>query len=298
MSNQSSQFVDQIDVALVTQLVASQFPQWGHLPVSRVSQSGWDNRTFHLGKEMLVRLPSGKHYARAVNKEQNWLPKLAEHLPLPIPAPLAMGEPEYGYPWSWSIYGWLEGEVATRDNIADLHRFSEDLARFLTALQRIETNGGPTEKFRGGSLELWRPQAEEALVALTGKIDTGAAADIWRKAIAAPFEDDPVWYHGDVAAGNLLVKDGELSAVIDFGSLGVGDPACDMTIAWTLLDASSRQVFRESLGVSDAIWNRGRGWALWKGMIVVAKIIETNVIEAASSHYAIDQLIQDYVAND
>jgi aminoglycoside phosphotransferase (APT) family kinase protein len=146
-------------------------------------------------------------------------------------------------------------------------------------------------------LDMWKTQAEAAFEALSGKMDVRAAADIWELALSAPFEDDPVWYHGDVAAGNLLTQNGELSAVIDFGGLGVGDPACDMTIAWTLLEPSSRRVFRERLGVSDAVWNRGRGWALWKGMIVVAKIIETNSIEASSSQYAVDQLIDDYLTN-
>ena len=105
-----------------------------------------------------------------------------------------------------------------------------------------------------------------------------------------------VWFHGDVAAGNLLINEGELSAVIDFGGLAVGDPACDMVIAWTFLEQSSRRAFRERLNVSDAVWNRGRGWALWKAMIVQAEIIETNAIEAASSQYAIDQLIEEYLA--
>ena len=243
---------------------------------------------------MSVRLPSGEHYANAVTKEQTWLPRLAQHLDLPIPEPLAMGEPEVEYPWHWSIYRWLTGEVVTRESVADLNRFAADLAGFLLALQSIGTAAGPTRKMRGGSLEMWRPQAEEALTILAGQIDTTIAAEIWKAAIAAPFEADPVWYHGDVAAGNLLIQNGELSAVIDFGGLGVGDPACDMTTAWTLLEPSSRRVFRERLGVSDAIWNRGRGWALWKGMIVMAKIIQTNAIEAASSQYAVDQLIVDY----
>lgn len=246
---------------------------------------------------MSVRLPSGKHYATAVNKEQTWLPRLAGHLSLPIPEPLAMGEPTVDYPWQWSIYRWLEGEVATKENVNDLGIFASHLAEFLLSLQAIDTNGGPTRKLRGGSLDLWSGQTEAALSALSDQIDTGAATEIWKLAIEAPFAAEAVWYHGDVAAGNLLVQNGELNAVIDFGGLGVGDPACDMTVAWTFLEPSSRKIFRERLGVTDAVWNRGRGWALWKGMIVVAKIIETNAIEATSSQYAIDQLIEDYEKN-
>ena len=246
---------------------------------------------------MSVRLPSGQHYAKAVIREQTWLPKLAHKLPLPIPQPLGMGQPNNKYPWHWSVYRWLEGDVVTLDNVTSLDSFAKDLAGFLLVLQNIDTDGGPVRKLRGDSLGLWNQQTEAALKALAGKIDIKAATDIWAQAIEAPFEADPVWYHGDVAAGNLLVNNGELNAVIDFGGLGVGDPACDMTIAWTLLDSSSRQVFRENLGVSDSIWNRGRGWALWKAMIVTANIIETNAIEAGSAQYAIDQLIVDYLGN-
>lgn len=284
----------QIDVPLVTGLIASQFPQWAHLPISTVSLSGWDNRTFHLGTEMSVRLPSAQHYARAVTIEQTWLPRLARELTLPIPEPLALGQPDIHYPWQWSVYRWLPGETVTRHSIKDPDQFADDLGRFLLALQAIDTTGGPRRKLRGGSLSLWQPQTEAALVALGKKIDVKAASAIWKLAISAPFDPDPVWYHGDLSAGNLLIQNGELSAVIDFGGLGIGDPACDMTIAWTLLESSSRQVFRECLGVSDSIWNRGRGWALWKALIVIAKIIETNPIETGSSQYALDQLIEDF----
>lgn len=285
----------QIDVQLVRRLIASQFPEWDDLPVSPVQLSGWDNRTFHLGSEMSVRLPSAELYASAVAREQEWLPKLAPYLPLPIPKPIAMGQPGEGYPWHWSIYRWLPGDVATRERVVDLDQLGADVANFLRALQSIDTTKGPTRKLRGGSLERWRPQAETALAQLSdsGRIDGETARSVWQSAIQAPLEASPVWYHGDVAAGNLLVKDGKLSAVIDFGGLGVGDPACDLTIAWTLLEPSSRQVFRDQLSVSDAIWNRARGWALWKGMIVQSGLIETNAIEEASSQYAIDQLIGD-----
>ena len=283
-----------IDVPCVSQLIADQFPQWAHLPISAVANSGWDNRTFHLGGEMLVRLPSGAHYANAVAKEQAWLPKLAPQLPLPIPQPLALGQPGPGYPWPWSIYGWLDGEHATRDNVPNLASFAVELADFLVALQQLDTTGGPTRTMRGGSLERWSEQAEAALGLLNDRLDVEAATQIWQLALAAPFDEQPVWYHGDVAAGNLLVRNGSLCAVIDFGGLGVGDPACDMVIAWTFLEPASRRVFRHHLGISDAIWNRGRGWALWKAMIVLAELIETNAIEAASAQYAVDQLIGDF----
>ncbi len=285
-----------IDVALVTQLVAQQFPQWAHLSIAPVSNSGWDNRTFHLGTQMSVRLPSAPQYARAVEIEQKWLPVLAPQLPLAIPKPLAQGRPGEGYPWPWSVYQWVEGDVATWEGVADLPSFAETLATFLAALQRLDTAGGPTRTMRGGSLDMWAAQAEAARLQLArdGRIDGDAAAEIWSAAMDAPFEAAPVWFHGDIARGNLLVKDGRLRAVIDFGGLGVGDPGCDMVIAWTFLDAASRSLFRERVGVSDTVWRRGRGWALWKAMIVEAGLIETNAIEAASSRYALDQLLGDH----
>jgi aminoglycoside phosphotransferase (APT) family kinase protein len=283
-----------IDIPLVTHLIASQFPQWAHLPVSPVALSGWDNRSFHLGTDMTVRLPGAEPYARAVNKEQTWLPRLAAHLPLPIPQPVALGEPDQHSPWRWSVYRWLNGEIATSERISDLDRFAIDLAGFLRAPQKIATAGGPARKLRGGSLDLWNDQAEAVIDALASTVDAAAVTSIWQSALAAPFTNQPVWYHGDIAAGNLLVQEGKLCAVIDFGGVGVGDPGCDMTIAWTLLGPSSRQLFRETLGVEDAVWNRGRGWALWKAMIILAGIIETNAVEMASAEYAVDQLLADY----
>ena len=178
----------QIDAQLAAHLISSQFPQWADLPVSPVKLSGWDNRTFHLGDRMSIRLPSGKHYAKAIEKEQLWLPKLEPRLPLPIPRPIALGHPDELYPWQWSVYLWIEGEVAKRDSINNLDRFAVDLADFLLALQDIDIESGPPGKFRGGSLDMWIPQTELALRALEGKIDTKAAAAIWKLAIEAPFE--------------------------------------------------------------------------------------------------------------
>lgn len=285
-----------IDTTLVRQLIDDQYPAWSTLPIEPVPTSGWDNRTFRLGDDMLVRLPSAAHYADAVAREQRWLPWLAPRLPLPIPEPLAEGAPGFGYLWPWSVYRWLEGEVATSNTVTDLERFAADLAHFLQALQLIETVDGPAATFRGGSLAGCEAQVADAISLLGRRVgfDVEAARAIWAAAVRAPMDAEPVWFHGDVAAGNLLVQGGRLSAVIDFGGLGVGDPACDTTIAWTFLDSSSRRIFREQLGVSDAVWDRGRGWALWKALIVEAGLIETNAREKASTGYTIEQLFADY----
>jgi aminoglycoside phosphotransferase (APT) family kinase protein len=259
-----------VDADHVRRLVAGQFPGWADLPVRPVADGGWDNRTFHLGAAMLVRLPSAAEYAEAVDKEHQWLPVFAPQLPLPVPTPVAKGEPGAGYPYPWSVYQWLDGEPASADRIADPVRFALDLAGFLAALQSVDTAGGPRPGqhnwYRGGTLRTFDGEANRGLAALDGHIDVELAGEIWQDALDARWDGVESWFHGDVAQGNLLLEDGELAAVIDFGTCGVGDPACDLAIAWTLLTAEGWQAFRERLVVDDATWARGRGWALWKAL--------------------------------
>ena len=289
---------DEIDVALVSRLVASQFPQWAGLPIKPVQFGGWDNKTFHLGDGMSVRLPSGQGYAAQVEKEHRWLQRLAPHLPLPIPVPLAMGAPAEGYPWHWSIYRWLDGEIATVANIADLRQFAAALAQFLAALQRIDPTGGPPAGphsfYRGGPLTVYDSEARQAIAVLEGEIDAAAATAVWQAALNATWHGPPVWTHGDVAAGNLLVKEGRLSAVIDFGCSSVGDPACDLTIAWTLLSGESREAFYAGVPVDGAAWARGRGWALWKALITLAEHIKTNPARAEEARHVIYEVLADH----
>ncbi len=287
-----------IDAALVRRLVAAQFPQWADLPVKPVEFDGWDNRTFHLGAHMTVRLPSAAPYALQVEKEHRWLPKLAPLLPLPIPVPLAKGAPADGYPWQWSVYRWLEGETATVERIADLPQFAIALGQFLTALQRIDPAGGPPPGqhnfFRGGPLTVYDAETRQAIAALDDRIDTDAASAVWEAALRTTWPGSPVWFHGDVAAGNLLVKGGRLSAVIDFGTSGVGDPACDLAIAWTLFGGESRDAFRAALELDEATWARGRGWTLWKGLITLAAHIDSNPLKAKRARRVIDEVLADH----
>ena len=254
----------------VRRLVAGQFPRWAGLPVRPVPRGGWDNRTFHLGDSMLVRLPSAAEYALAVDKEHRWLPELAPRLPLPIPEPVGRGKPGAGYPYAWSVYRWIDGEPARVDRIADPVRFTLDLAGFLAALRSIDPAGGPRPGvhnwWRGGTLRTYDGIAQRALAALDGHIDTGLAREIWKDSLDARWDGVESWFHGDVAPGNLLLRDGHLAAVIDFGTCGVGDPACDLAVAWTLLTGDGRRAFRERLGAGEAAWARGRGWALWKAL--------------------------------
>ena len=227
-----------IDTNLVARLVASQFPQWADLPVRDVALQGWDNRTFRLGDELSVRLPSAEGYTPQIEKEHRWLPQLAPCLPLPIPAPLAKGQPAEGYPWEWSVYRWLPGEPAATACKSPISPGSPaDLAQFLGALYRIDPGDGPPAGphsfYRGGPLSTYDAETRRSIEALRDEIDTDLATRVWEDALAATWHGPPVWVHGDVAVGNLLVNDGRLSAVIDFGCSAVGDPACDTVIAWT-----------------------------------------------------------------
>jgi aminoglycoside phosphotransferase (APT) family kinase protein len=287
-----------IDGQLVRRLVAGQFPQWAELPITPVADDGWDNRTFRLGAEMTVRLPSGDWYALQVDKEQRWLPVLAPQLPLPIPTPLARGAPGEGYPYPWSVYRWLEGEIANAPRIRDLTEFATALAGFLVALRRVDASAGPRPGrhnfFRGGPLTTYADETLAAIEALGGEIDGAAARRVWDDAVAAGWDDEPVWFHGDVAEGNLLLRDGRLAAVIDFGTSGVGDPACDAVIAWTLLSGPSRDAFRAALGVDPGTWSRGRGWGLWKALITLAGELERDPGGGAVQRRVIDRVLADH----
>ncbi|HEY2698503.1 MAG TPA: aminoglycoside phosphotransferase family protein [Pseudonocardiaceae bacterium] len=258
---------------LVHTLIAGQFPEWSRLPVRPVGKPGVDNKTFRLGEDKLVRMPRFSRWVGQVRREQRWLPVLAPHLPLAVPVPLAQGEPGDGYPFPWSVYAWLTGENASRAALADHEQAATDLAGFLGALWSIDATDGPPPEWSNGfrgvgvgdesdsAVVAWR--IEKRIAALAGLVDTDALRAVYADAVAAPvWAKSPVWVHGDPAPGNLLIRDGRLSAVIDFGTLAVGDPAVDLIGAWTLLDPHGRDLFRAALDIDDATWARGRAWAL------------------------------------
>lgn len=265
---------------VVRRLVAAQFPAWADFSVSKVAFDGWDNATFRLGETMSVRLPSHEAYVPQIDKEHRWLPVLAPHLPRPIPQPLARGEATDEFPRPWSVYGWHEGEPATVDRIDDLETFAVDLAAFLSALYAVETEGGPDagpHSFgRGGPVSALDDYVRKAIDATVGIVDTAAVTATWEAALAAESEPAPsVWVHGDVTGANLLVDEhGRLHAVLDFGCSAVGDPACDLTVAWTLFSGASRARFRSGIRVDEATWARARGWALWKAIVELPRDLE------------------------
>jgi aminoglycoside phosphotransferase (APT) family kinase protein len=286
-------------VSLVRRLLAAQFPDWADLPIEPVTSAGTDNAIYRLGDDMVVRLPRVQRAAGArVDKEHEWLPRLAPHLPLAVPVPLAKGMPAEGYPWRWSVSRWIEGEPATIERIADPRQAATDLAQFLAALQRIDSVGGPPPGahnfFRGVPLATRDAYTRTAIARLKGTLDTDAATAAWEEALkTAAWDRPPVWIHGDLIAANLLAEGGRLKAVIDFGGLGVGDPACDLMAAWTLFSGESRTMFRAALSVDDATWARGRGWALSWALIFIPYYLDTNSVGVSAARHTIDEVLAD-----
>lgn len=287
-----------IDAALVKRLLAAQFPQWSDLPVRPVEVDGWDNRTYRVGDSLTARLPTAPGYVPAVAKENAWLPRLAPSLPVAVPPILGEGAPGEGYPFPWSVRGWLDGETAARERIDDMAQFAVSVAEFILALQRCDTTGGPLAGehswFRGASPAYYDEETRRCLAALAGRVDTDKAAVVWEAALAAEWRGEPVWFHGDIASGNLLVADGKLTAVIDFGTSGVGDPACDLVIAWGMFSGESREAFRHTVAQDAATWARARGWLLWKCLLTLSGNIDTDPERAAFDQRLIAEVIADH----
>ena len=261
-----------IDVALVRALLAEQFPEWQDRRLRPVERGGNDHRMFRLGEDLSVRLPSAPGYVPQVAKEQTWLPRLAPRLPLPVPAVLVVGRPSQRFPAPWSVFGWLEGEPASSASVDDPVRLAEELAAFLVALRAVDPSGGPGpgphSAYRGGPLDHWDDEMRHLLHRVQGR-ERDRAAGLWRDALGASSAGMPRWFHGDVSTGNLLVQHGALTAVLDFGCSGVGDTACDTVLLWTRLQGRAREAYREGLNLDEATWARGRGWALWKALIMI-----------------------------
>ncbi len=284
-------------IDLLSRLLSAQFPQWAALPIQPVPSSGTDNALYRLGTDMVVRLPRIDWAKGQAEKERMWLPRIKPYLPLKIPDQLAIGEPGEGYPWHWSVYQWIEGETATLERLSDPLQAAVDLAQFILALQGIDTTGGPSaveHRLRGTPLKMREIQTRNAIASLKGMIDTEAAIKVWETSIEAPdWEQEPVWFHGDLLPGNLLVNEGHINAIIDFSGLGVGDPACDLMIAWGLFSGKSREMFRETLGLDDATWARGRGQALSQAAIFIPYYLETNPVGVSKALHMINEVLND-----
>jgi aminoglycoside phosphotransferase (APT) family kinase protein len=287
---------DEVDTNahLVRRLLLSQHPQWADLPIERVDSAGTDNAMYRLGDDLAVRLPRIGWAVDNVEKEQRWLPVLAPYLPLGIPLPVAVGKPQTEFPFPWGVVRWLPGELATVDNLKDPVRAAVDLSSFIQALQAVDATNGPKHQ-RGRPIRLADAQVKEGIAGLQGEVDAQAITEAWdRLKVAADHDGPPVWFHGDLSYLNLLTRKGELTAVLDWGTCGVGDPAIDMLAAWSLFPPAAREAYREALQVDDATWARGKGWVL-TGVYGIPYYRDTNPTLVEDKVRAIEAVLADTI---
>jgi aminoglycoside phosphotransferase (APT) family kinase protein len=283
------------DVALVRRLLAGQFPEWAELSIDPVVSYGTDHDIYRLGDHLAARLPRIAWATEQAAKEAEWLPKLAPYLPLAIPVQLAMGQPAEGYPFEWSVYEWLPGENAN-DTIDDLDQAAIDLAAFVAALRGVDATGAHPRPLgsRGSPFAELDKHVRRAIAELGDRIDAAAALRSWEESLSASaWDGEEVWVHGDLLPGNLLVVDGRLSAIIDFGCLNIGDPACDLQPAWNVFEGNSRTRYRAELEADDASWFRGRGWALYQAVMALPYYWDTNPGMIRQASHALAQVLAD-----
>jgi aminoglycoside phosphotransferase (APT) family kinase protein len=292
-----------VGVDVMAALLGDQFPLWSHLPIRPVPSSGTDNTMFRLGDELVARLPRRPSAVGSIEREWRWLPMIAEAVRVRVPIPVAMGEPGDGYPFRWLIHRWIDGQdlltASVDDRAVDRRVLAEDLAPFVNELHQGRPVNGPTS-FRGGPVAAHDEHVRRSIDRLV-ELDqlTHDRADrlreLWARTLELPqWAAPPVWVHADLLAGNLLVLNGRLHAVIDFGGFGVGDPACDLLQAWSLFDPDARARFRSLVDIDDETWFRGQGWALCQGVLAWPYYLDTNPAMVEIGRRAVDEILAEW----
>lgn len=289
--------------ALARRLIDAQFPEWSALPLRLLTSTGTSNAMYRMGNDMVVRLPLRPGSEASLHKEMRWLPVLAPSLPLAIPVPIAIGEPTHEYSSAWAVVPWLDGIDGTAWPASDSPTAARDLACFVAALHGHSiADDAPAPSLspsdRGGPLAPRDAVVRSSAKAARHLTDSDAVLEIWDEALDAPAWDMPgVWIHGDIAAGNVLFADDRLSAVIDWSPMAVGDPASDLVVAWEMFGPEAREVYRVELnelapyGVDDAMWQRGRGWAISTAIMALPYYEGTNAFMVDQAHRKIAALI-------
>jgi aminoglycoside phosphotransferase (APT) family kinase protein len=282
-----------VDDDLVHALLVEQYPEWADLPLKRMASTGTDNAIYRVGDDLGLRLPRIDWAVGQIGKEHEWLPRLAPRLPTPVPEPVSLGEPGRGYPFPWLVYRWLDGTDAIADDRLEWCGLARQVAQFVLALQAIDTTGAPPSGARGGPLQAVDDVTRRALAALDEEIDVQAASAVWDAALAAEgWTGAPVWVHGDLLPGNVLVANGSLAGIIDWSAAGVGDPACELMLVWAM-PAPARVAYREALGVDDATWARGRGWALQQAALFIPYYARTIPDGVAAARRRLTTILRD-----
>lgn len=282
-----------IDANLVRRLVAGQFPDLAGLPVMAINSSGTVNAIYRLGERLYARLPRVKRWAAGLEEEWRWLPRLAPGLTLAVPEPVRKGEPTGEYPFTWAIYRWIDGRAYRPDLINDERRAATDLASFVAELRRTALAADAPHGGRRPLAEL-DATTREWIASAGALIDGPAVTAAWDRALAAPaWDGTPAWIHGDLLPSNLLVAGGRISAVIDFGGAGIGDPATDVIPAWAVFGRAGRQVFRDALDVDDAMWDRARGIALHQAVALIPYYAVSNPLFSAIGARTVSEILQD-----
>jgi len=285
-----------ISSALVSGLIGRQCPQWAGLPIKPVVSAGTDNALFQLGTDFCVRMPKAEWSTTLIRKEAEWLPKLHHQLPLAIPELAWLGAPDKTFPWPWAVYHWLAGNDAISHPPTDTVQAAIDLGAFVRALHDRDPEAGPRAGainfYRGVPLSLRDTPTRQGIGRISDEFDTHALLGAWDTALAVPrWAARGVWVHGDLHAGNLLTHNGRLSAVLDFGGLGVGDPAVDLMPGWTLFSGDARERFRIAVGADDHTWGRARGWTLSVAVVALAHYRGSNEALAQASRRALESVL-------